>query len=93
MLAFACIHHLAISRNIPFDELLEWIVGLAPHGIIEFVPKNDPMVQKRLRLREDIFPNYSEAVFLKTISQKAKIVHSQCVSESGRLLIEYERVP
>ncbi len=92
VLALACIHHLAISRNIPFDELLEWIVGLAPHGIIEFVPKNDPMVQQLLRLRKDIFPNYSEAVFLKTISQKAKIVHSQCVSESGRLLIEYERV-
>jgi len=56
------------------------------------MPKNDPMVQKLLRLREDIFPDYSEAVFLKTISQKAKIVHSQCLSESGRLLIEYARV-
>ncbi len=91
VLALACIHHLAISRNIPFGELLEWIVGLAPNGIIEFVPKNDPMVQKLLRLREDIFTDYSEENFLKTISQKATIVHSQCVSESGRLLIEYER--
>jgi len=76
VLALASIHPLAISRNIPFDELLEWIVGLVTHGIIEFVPKNDPMVQKLLRKREDIFSIYSEAVFLKIISQKAKVVHS-----------------
>jgi len=89
VLALACIHHLAIARNIPFEELLEWIIGLAPNGVIEFVPKNDPMVQSLLGLREDIFPNYSEAVFLEAISKKAKIIRSQCVSESGRLLIEY----
>jgi len=91
VLALAFVHHLAIARNVPLEQVLEWIMGLAPTGVIEFVPKEDPMVQILLRLREDIFPNYTEKNFRECISRKARIVKTRVVSKSGRLLIEYAR--
>ena len=91
VLALAFVHHLAIARNIPLDQLLTWIVGLAPRGVIEFVPKNDPMVQNLLRLRDDIFPDYTERGFLGHLRSIANIVKKEPVSASGRLLVWYER--
>ena len=92
VLALAFVHHLAIARNVPLEQVLNWIMGLAPKGVIEFVPKEDPMVQALLRLREDIFPNYTEENFREYISRHARIVKAQVVSKSGRLLIEYARL-
>ena len=42
LLALAFEHHLAIGRNVPLAQLLPWLTGLAPAGVIEFVPKSDP---------------------------------------------------
>jgi hypothetical protein len=91
VLALAFVHHLAIARNIPLDQLLDWIIDLAPCGIIEFVPKSDPMVQSLLRHREDIFPDYRQEAFLTQMERKASIVHTAVVSASGRLLVSYKR--
>ncbi len=92
VLALAFVHHLAIARNVPLEQVLEWIMGLAPTGVIEFVPKEDRMVQTLLQLREDIFPDYTEKHFRESISRNARIVNAQVVSKSGRLLIEYARL-
>ena len=91
VLALALVHHLAISRNIPMEQVVEWIISLAPNGVIEFVPKTDPMVQRLLRLREDIFPDYLEKSFLCCIDERARILKTQRVSPSGRLLVSFER--
>ena len=45
LLALAFAHHLAIGRNVPLAQTVAWLTGLAPRGVIEFVPKNDPTVQ------------------------------------------------
>ncbi|MDH3737615.1 MAG: class I SAM-dependent methyltransferase [Alphaproteobacteria bacterium] len=86
MLALAFIHHLAIGRNIPLADLIDWLVGLAPQGIIEFVPKADPKVQELLALREDIFPQYTEECFRQFLSSRADIVEVVTVTETGRKL-------
>ena len=93
LLALAFVHHLAIGRNIPLPELAMWLTGLAPHGVIEFVPKQDPMVQRLLALREDIFPDYTEAHFLHCLARTARIVETQTVTGSGRTLIRIHRAP
>lgn len=90
LLALALIHHLAIARNLPLGQLVDWLVSLAPRGVVEFVPKNDPMVQTLLRLREDIFDDYCEAAFASLLGAKATIVRSAVVSESGRKLFWYD---
>jgi ribosomal protein L11 methylase PrmA len=91
MIALAFAHHLAIGRNIPFDQLVAWLVGLAPHGVIEFVPKSDPQVQRLLRLRDDIFSDYSQENFAALLGRFAGIVRQETISASGRVLYWYER--
>ena len=91
ILALAFTHHLAIGRNIPLQELSIWLTSLAPNGIIEFVPKSDPMVKYMLNFREDIFQDYTEERFLSYLEEVANVVETEVVSSSGRRLIRYTR--
>jgi ribosomal protein L11 methylase PrmA len=91
VLALALVHHLAISRNVPLTEVVSWITGLAPRGVIEFVPKGDPMVQRLLSLRADVFEDYTEPVFLSALQRQARVVRTKQVTETGRLLAWFER--
>lgn len=89
LLALAFIHHLAIARNIPLDQLLAWLISLAPSGVIEFVPKNDPTVQRMLALRDDIFSDYDVSNFVTSLNRHARIVQRNVVSATGRELFWY----
>jgi ribosomal protein L11 methylase PrmA len=91
ILALAFIHHLAIGRNVPLANVIDWLVDLAPSGVIEFVPKDDATVIGMLRLREDIFADYTEEVFLSEIGQRANIMKMERLRGSGRLLLSYRR--
>lgn len=89
--ALAFVHHLAIAKNIPLDQLIEWLTGFAPAGVIEFVPKTDPMVEKLLRHREDIFADYTQENFAALLARCGRIVDMKTVSASGRTLFWYDR--
>jgi ribosomal protein L11 methylase PrmA len=91
IVALAFEHHLAIGRNIPLPGVVEALVKMAPQGVIEFVQKGDPTVQQLLALREDIFPDYTEATFEKALKAKARIVKQETVSSSGRTLYWFDR--
>lgn len=91
LIALALIHHLAIEKNVPLGAAVEWLIGLAPVGVIEFVPKTDRMVQSLLQLREDVFDDYTEDSFVHAVRQRAEIVQSRTVSVSGRQLFWYRR--
>jgi ribosomal protein L11 methylase PrmA len=91
LIALAVIHHLSIGRNVPLEAVLSWLLPIAPVGVVEFVPKTDPMVQELLALREDIFIRYTEDIFLSVVSRFADIVKSEKVTKTGRILVWYER--
>ena len=91
MLALAVIHHLAIGKNVPLDMAVDWLMGLAPAGVIEFPSKADPMVQQLLRHRADIFPNYTEEAFLAHVASRGAIVRQDRLGETGRLIVSYDR--
>jgi hypothetical protein len=76
---------------VPLDQTVAWLTGLAPCGVIEFVPKTDPTVHRMLALREDIFPDYDEAAFTRSLAAAARIVRSETVSAHGRRLFWYDR--
>jgi ribosomal protein L11 methylase PrmA len=90
LVSLAFVHHMAIGRNIPLDHLVDWLTGFAPTGVIEFVPKQDPMVQELLGLREDIFPDYTEEAFVACIEKNARIVRRETVTKSRRTLFLYD---
>ena len=91
VLALAFEHHLAIAKNIPLEDVINWITSLAPKGIIEFVPKNDVTIQSMLKLKGDIFPNYNLENFKNFLSKKTKITSEKIVSKSGRTLFSFEK--
>ena len=72
-------------------DAVDWLIGLAPTGVIEFVPKNDPMVRKLLALRDDIFPDYGRDKFIDCVSRKAAVVRMTTLTQEGRMLIQYLR--
>jgi ribosomal protein L11 methylase PrmA len=91
LVALAFIHHLAIAKNVPLVQLVQWLVSLSPHGLIEFIPKHDITITKMLELREDIFSDYNEDTFENLLKEKTKIVKKEQISKSGRMLYWYER--
>jgi SAM-dependent methyltransferase len=91
VLALALIHHLAIAKNVPLDMAVDWLMNLAPSGVIEFPSKSDPMVQQLLRHRPDIFPDYTEEAFLRHVEARGRIVKQTRLAETGRLILGYDR--
>ena len=86
VLALALIHHLAISNNVPLARIARFFNNICQSLIIEFVPKSDPMVQKLLATRKDIFPDYTQSVFEKEFQAFFKIIRSEQVGDSNRTL-------
>ena len=91
VLGLAVVHHMAIGRNIPLRAVVDWFVDLAPHGIIEFVPKSDPMVRQMLQHRDDVFLDYDEANFRAYLGARAETTAEHRFAENGRVLISYTR--
>ena len=88
---FALIHHLVIGRNIPMEEFICWVCGLAQRGLIEFIPKSDPMVQGMLRHREDIFHDYNLENFERILKNICTYVILHTIQSTDRTIYEYAR--
>jgi len=91
VVALAFVHHLAIARNVPLHFVVGWLIGLAPQGVIEFVPKSDPMVRELLSLREDIFDEYTDAAFDGALARHAEVVREETITGTGRRLVWFKR--
>ncbi len=83
VLALALVHHLAISNNLPFFKIAEFLVRAGRDLIVEFIPKEDSQVRILLASRKDIFPDYNRENFEKvfsayfTIEDRARIADSE----------------
>ena len=88
---FALIHHIAIGRNIPLQEFLAWVCNTAKTGLIEFLPKSDPMVDAMLRHRKDVFYDYSKENLERYLTNLCKTVFPHSMRSTGRTIYEFER--
>jgi len=86
ILMLALIHHLAISNNLPFKIIAEWLGALCGSLIIEFVPKTDSQVQILLANRGDIFPDYTEEGFEAAFGEYFGIIKKHALAGSGRIV-------
>jgi ribosomal protein L11 methylase PrmA len=91
VLAMAFEHHLTIGRNVPMPDFVDWLLSLAPTGVVEFVDKGDSQVRRMLALREDIFPDYSVKSFTACLASRATILNNRRISNSERYLFSYQR--
>ncbi len=92
VLALALVHHLAIGNNVPLPDLARFFARIAPRLVIEFVPKDDPNARKLLRVREDIFPEYTEAGFTAHFARWFTVEHSARPANSNRVLYQMRRI-
>lgn len=85
-LCLALIHHMVITANIPLPEFVDFLADLGSHLIIEFVSKDDPMVQKLLRNKPDIYHDYELDVFEACLQRRFAILEREtCHSGTRRL--------
>ena len=86
VMALALIHHLSITNNIPFDELVNCFSQLSDYLIIEFVPKQDIQVKTLLINRKDIYANYNMEYFEKVFMKSYNIIRKEAITASDRTL-------
>jgi hypothetical protein len=85
-LALAFTHHLAIGNNVPLDAIAGYFARLARQLIVEFVPKSDPMVQRMLASRDDIFSGYGQEQFERAFEAAFRIEQRAALAPSDRML-------
>lgn len=68
-LCLALVHHLVIGANLPLRELIDWFHGLGSDLVIEFVGRDDPMVQTLLRHKTDLYTDYDPLLFERWLGE------------------------
>ena len=91
-LSFAVVHHLAISKNIPLYEVLNFIIKLSKKGLIEFIPNDDEMVKRMKMFKTKDYDDYNLENFLKYLNEKCNIVKVHDLKGSKRKIIYYEKI-
>jgi hypothetical protein len=93
VLALAVIHHLAIGRNVPLAEVIDWLVGFlaaaGPRGrlVAEFVHPEDPMAQRLLANKPTgLFSDYRRDEFERLLSQRCVITSREELPSGTRTL-------
>ncbi len=85
-LCLALIHHIVIGANVPLHEFVEWLAGLGGDLVIEFVTKDDAMVQTLLRNKRDDYSDYSREFFEQCLTQFFQIERRETISTGARTL-------
>ncbi len=91
LLALALVHHLAIGQNVPLPMLSATMARLGRTLIIEWVPKEDPMVRRLLASREDVFPGYTREEFEATFTADWALADCVPIEGTPRLLFHFRR--
>lgn len=86
VLALALVHHLAIGNNVPLPELARFLSKCGRWAIVEFVPKQDPQVEKLLANRVDIFQDYSREGFEAAFGSEFTLHESETIPGTDRVL-------
>jgi hypothetical protein len=91
ILALALVHHLAIGANVPLPMVAALFARISPHAIVEWVPKEDAMVQRLLASREDVFADYTEAGFEAAFASHFDVVSRTPIEGAVRTLYHFRR--
>ncbi len=90
-LALAVMHHLRISNNVPFALMAEMFAKQTQYLIFEYVPKDDPNVERIMGLKKDVYLDYTRDHFLLEFKKWFRTIESLAVQGSKRELYLFER--
>ena len=86
ILCLALIHHMVISANVPLEEFIAWLAERRASLIIEFITRDDPMVQTLLRHKDDHYADYNTAYFEQCLSAAFTVIERQSLASGTRIL-------
>lgn len=72
-LCLALIHHIVIGANIPMRDFLSWLASLGTALVIEFVGREDEMVQTLLMNKDDQYDDYTAESFEALLASRFKV--------------------
>ncbi len=82
----ALVHHLVIGANLGLEDLLDWLRGLGGWLAIEFVGREDPMVEKLLRHRDERYEDYDQGRFEVALAARYEVVDRSALPSGSRTL-------
>ncbi len=91
VLCLALVHHLAITANIPLDEVLSWLRSLGGRAVIEFADRDDPMVRRLLANKAIEHAGYSRKAFETLLARRFTVARRVQLPSGTRTL--YDALP
>ena len=85
-LCLALLHHVVISAHIPLREFISWLASLGTTLVIEFVTRDDPMVQTLLRHKADHYTDYDLEYFERCLADAFEIDRQETLASGTRRL-------
>ena len=86
ILCLALVHHVVIGRNIPLDDFVAWLAQFGAEVVLEFVGREDPMVERLLRNRRDQDCDYSAAAASGALERHFSTVTHETLATGTRTL-------
>jgi ribosomal protein L11 methylase PrmA len=91
VMALALVHHLAIGNNVPLQSVAALFASAGRTLLVEWVPREDEQVQRLLRSRRDVFPDYTREGFEAAFATRFRTVRAEGIEGSGRRMYLMER--
>jgi hypothetical protein len=87
VLFLAVVHHMAITRTVPLDEIVEQLAAWDAEVVAEFPLPDDPKVQRLMRSKRDrSFDRYSPDVWEAAVARRFDVVEQQTLPSGTRVL-------
>jgi hypothetical protein len=87
VLCLALVHHLAIGRNVPLPEVVEWLAAFGGPLVVEFVDPADPMAARLLANKPaGLFGDYRRDTFEHLLGEHFTITAREELPSGTRTL-------
>jgi SAM-dependent methyltransferase len=90
VLSLALVHHLVITSNIPLTDVVEWFRELGGEVVVEFPTRDDEMVKRLLRNKDQSYDDYRTEFFEACLANHFELCQ-RIVLPSGRRIIYHLR--
>jgi hypothetical protein len=86
ILVLALVHHMVIGANIPLTEFVDWLAELGGSVVVEFVTREDEMVQTLLRQRKDQYDDYHLDKFEQLLAARLTVSERMPLKAGKRVM-------
>jgi hypothetical protein len=86
VLALALLHHVSITGNVPVRQFVDWLASLDANVVIEFMTREDPMVERLLAAKRIRHDDYDRGLFEQCLRDVFEVERSEELPSGSRIL-------